>query len=45
ESSRFLSAFATQIARLNKGRLFFTNADSLGQYLLVDYISNKRRKI
>ncbi|MBI4188595.1 MAG: VWA domain-containing protein, partial [Chloroflexi bacterium] len=45
ESSRFLSAFATQIARLNKGRLFFTNADTLGQYLLVDYISNKKKKL
>ncbi|GAG17409.1 unnamed protein product, partial [marine sediment metagenome] len=45
ESSHFLSAFATQMTRLNKGRLFFTSADNLGQYLLVDYISNKRRGI
>lgn len=45
ESGRFLSAFVTQVARINKGRVFFTDADSLGQYLLVDYISNKRRRI
>ncbi|MFH0769367.1 MAG: VWA domain-containing protein [Chloroflexota bacterium] len=45
ENSHFLNAFATQMARINKGRVFFTSADSLGQYLLVDYISNKRRKI
>jgi len=45
ESGRFLSAFVTQIARINRGRVFFTSADSLGQYLLVDYISNKKRRI
>ena len=45
ENSRFLSAFTTQMTRLNKGLLFFTSADNLGQYLLVDYISNKKRKI
>jgi uncharacterized protein with von Willebrand factor type A (vWA) domain len=45
ESGRFLGAFITQMARINKGRVFFTNAESLGQYLLVDYISNKRRRI
>jgi uncharacterized protein with von Willebrand factor type A (vWA) domain len=45
ESGRFLGAFVTQMARINKGRVFFTSADSLGQYLLVDYISNKRRKL
>jgi len=45
EGGRFLSSFITQIARINKGRVFFTNADSLGQYLLVDYISNKKRRL
>ncbi len=45
ESGRFFGAFVTQMARINKGRVFFTSADSLGQYLLVDYISNKRRRI
>ncbi len=45
ESASFLSAFVTQMARINKGRVFFTSADSLGQYLLVDYVSNKKRRI
>jgi len=45
DSGRFLSAFVTQMARINKGRVFFTSADSLGQYLLVDYISNKKRRL
>jgi uncharacterized protein with von Willebrand factor type A (vWA) domain len=42
---QFLSAFVTQMARINKGRIFFTNAESLGQYLMVDYIANKKRRI
>lgn len=45
ESGRFLGAFVTQMARINKGRVFYTSADSLGQYLLVDYISNKKKRI
>ncbi len=45
ESGRMLGAFAAQMARINRGRLFITNADNLGHYLLVDYISHKRRKL
>jgi uncharacterized protein with von Willebrand factor type A (vWA) domain len=41
----FHGAFVTQMARLNKGRIFYTSADRLGEYLLVDYISNKKRRI
>ena len=46
DSGRFLGgSFVTQMARMNKGRVFYTSADRLGQYLLVDYISNKKRRI
>ncbi len=45
DSGRFLSAFVTQMARMNKGRIFFTSADNLGEYLLVDYLSNKKKKL
>lgn len=45
EGRHFLSGFVTQIARINKGRVFYTSADSLGQYLLVDYISNKKKML
>ena len=41
--SYFLNAFVTRIAQVNKGRVFFTTADSLGQYMLVDYINNKKK--
>jgi uncharacterized protein with von Willebrand factor type A (vWA) domain len=42
---RFSSVFVKQMARINKGRGFYTSADSLGQYLLVDYVSNKNKKV
>ncbi|MFH1031252.1 MAG: VWA domain-containing protein [Chloroflexota bacterium] len=45
ESGRFFGAFVNEVTRINKGRVFYTGADSLGQYLLVDYISNKRKRI
>jgi uncharacterized protein with von Willebrand factor type A (vWA) domain len=41
--SNLNSAFITRIARINKGRVFFANADGLGQYVLVDYISARRK--
>lgn len=45
DSGRFRGAFVTQMAQLNKGRVFFTTPDSLGEYLMVDYLSNKKKKI
>ena len=45
ESEGFLSAFVTRMARINKGRVFFTSAHRLGQYLLLDYISGKRKGV
>lgn len=45
ENDKFLTAFVTRMARINKGRVFFASSDTLGQYLLVDYITNKKRTI
>jgi len=42
---RFQGDFVARMARMNKGRVFYTSADRLGEYLLVDYISNKQKKI
>lgn len=44
DDSVFLSAFVRDMARVNKGRVFYTTADRLGQYVLVDYVSNKGRR-
>lgn len=43
--SYFLNAFVTRIAQINKGRVFFADADNLGEYMLVDYINNSRKGI
>ena len=32
-----------QMAEINKGRAFFTTADTLGDYVLVDFLENRRR--
>jgi uncharacterized protein with von Willebrand factor type A (vWA) domain len=45
EGLRSHSAFINRMARINKGRVFYTSADNLGQYLLVDYISNRSKKV
>ena len=45
EGSPFFTSFITQIARLNKGRVFFASPDNLGKYVLRDYLSNKHKII
>ena len=42
EESRMLMAFVEQMARINRGRAFFAAPDRLGEYILVDYVRNKR---
>jgi uncharacterized protein with von Willebrand factor type A (vWA) domain len=43
--SNLNNAFTTRIAKINKGRVFFANPDGLGQYVLVDYLSNRRKRV
>jgi uncharacterized protein with von Willebrand factor type A (vWA) domain len=43
--SNLNNAFITRIAKINKGRVFFANAKGLGQYVLVDYLSNRRKSM
>lgn len=45
ESSDFLRAFMDEIARINGGRVFYTSPDELGEYILVDYVQHKRKKL
>jgi uncharacterized protein with von Willebrand factor type A (vWA) domain len=40
----YLKEFVGQIAKMNKGRVFYTTPESLGQYILVDYVSQKRKR-
>ena len=41
----YLNEFVNQVAKINKGRVFYTTPDKLGQYILVDYVQNKRKQI
>ena len=40
-----LRHFIEQLTRMNKGRAFFTTPDTLGDYVLVDFIEQKRALI
>jgi uncharacterized protein with von Willebrand factor type A (vWA) domain len=41
----YLKEFVNQMAKINKGRVFYTTPDRLGEYILVDYVANKRKRI
>jgi uncharacterized protein with von Willebrand factor type A (vWA) domain len=41
----YLKEFVNQVARINKGRVFYTTPDKLGQYILVDYVASKKKKL
>ncbi len=45
ESGRYFGTFITRMARLNKGRIFHTNANNLGRYMLVDFMANKGKVV
>jgi len=41
----YLKEFVNRMARMNKGRVFYTTPDKLGEYILVDYVRHKRKRI
>ncbi len=43
ESTHHLVQFVNQMTRLNRGRAFFISPDRLGDYVLVDYVTSKRK--
>jgi uncharacterized protein with von Willebrand factor type A (vWA) domain len=45
DDSPSLRAFVERMTRINKGRALFTRPDRLGEYLLVDYIGRKRKRV
>jgi uncharacterized protein with von Willebrand factor type A (vWA) domain len=44
-SRDIFNMFVNRMARLNRGRVFFTSPGDLGKYIIVDYINNKKTKI
>jgi uncharacterized protein with von Willebrand factor type A (vWA) domain len=45
DDSQELMRFVEAMTRINKGRAFYTTPGQLGDYIMVDYLSRKRRRI
>ena len=45
ESNYYLLDFVDKMTRINRGRAFYTTPDRLGEYVLVDYLGNRRKRI
>ena len=42
DATPYLQAFVEQLTQMNRGRAFFTTPETLGDYVLVDFIEQKR---
>ena len=42
DATSYLKAFIEKVAEMNRGRAFFTTPETLGDYVLVDFIEHKR---
>jgi uncharacterized protein with von Willebrand factor type A (vWA) domain len=45
ERGHYLADFINQMTRINKGRAFFSSPERLGEYVLVDYVRNKKKRV
>jgi uncharacterized protein with von Willebrand factor type A (vWA) domain len=45
ENTYQLVNFVDRMTRINKGRAFYTSASKLGEYVLVDYVANRRKRV
>lgn len=45
ENNYQLVNFVDRLTRINRGRAFYSSSDSLGQYVLVDYLNNRKKKV
>ncbi len=45
ENSYQLVNFVERLTRINQGRAFYSSAASLGEYVLVDYVNNRRKRV
>ena len=44
DATSYLKAFVERLTQMNRGRAFFTTPETLGDYVLVDFIENKRQQ-
>ena len=45
DANQYLKEFMDDIARINGGRVFYTSPEKLGEYILVDYVQHRRKKL
>ncbi len=45
ENNYQLVNFIDRLTRLNRGRAFYSSSENLGQYVLVDYLNNRKKRI
>ena len=45
ENNYQLVNFVDRMTRINQGRAFYTSAANIGEFILVDYVTNRRKRI
>ncbi len=45
DESYYLKAFVEQMSKINGGRIFYTEPHNLGEYILVDYVQSKKKRL
>ena len=45
ENNYQLVNFVDRMTRMNRGRAFYSSSENLGQYVLVDYLSNRKKRV
>jgi uncharacterized protein with von Willebrand factor type A (vWA) domain len=45
EDSPGLQAFVAEMARINRGRALFVSPDRLGEYVVIDYLAGRQRRV
>ena len=45
ETTHYLLDFIDRVTKINRGRALYTSPDNLGQYVLVDYMSNRTKRV
>jgi uncharacterized protein with von Willebrand factor type A (vWA) domain len=45
ERSYYMADFVEQMTKVNRGRAFYATPEALGEYILVDYVASKTKRI
>ena len=45
EANYYLMDFIDQVTRVNKGRAFYSSPNQLGEYVMVDYLRSRKKRI